>query len=69
LILDTPSAGDTLSPVGTIMYVVCALSRISTAEFATEVLPFVMALMISLLLVTYMPWLPLWLPDLVLPAK
>ncbi|HSC71440.1 MAG TPA: TRAP transporter large permease, partial [Candidatus Methylomirabilis sp.] len=51
-------------PVGTIMYVVCALSRISIAEFAREVWPFVIALTISLLLVTYMPWLALWLPDL-----
>ena len=56
-------------PVGTIMYVVCALGRISIAEFAKEVWPFVIALTISLLLVTYMPWLALWLPDLVLPAR
>jgi tripartite ATP-independent transporter DctM subunit len=61
--------GTITPPVGTIMYVVCALSRISIAEFAREVWPFVIALTISLLLVTYMPWLALWLPDLVLPAK
>lgn len=61
--------GTITPPVGTIMYVVCALSRISIAEFAREVWPFVIALTISLLLVTYMPWLALWLPDLVLPAR
>ena len=61
--------GTITPPVGTIMYVVCALSRISIAEFAREVWPFIIALTISLLLVTYMPWLALWLPDLVLPAK
>lgn len=61
--------GTITPPVGTIMYVVCALGRISIAEFAREVWPFVIALTISLLLVTYLPWLALWLPDLVLPAR
>jgi TRAP-type C4-dicarboxylate transport system permease large subunit len=61
--------GTITPPVGTIMYVVCALGRISIAEFAKEVWPFVIALTISLLLVTYVPWLALWLPDLVLPAR
>jgi len=56
-------------PVGTIMYVVLALSHISMAEFAREVWPFVIALVIALLFVTYMPGLALWLPNLVLPAR
>lgn len=56
-------------PVGTIMYVVCALGKISIAEFAREVWPFVIALVISLFLVTYMPWLALWLPNLLMPAR
>jgi tripartite ATP-independent transporter DctM subunit len=56
-------------PVGTIMYVVCALGKISIAEFAREVWPFVIALTIALLLVTYMPWLALWLPNLLMPAR
>jgi len=56
-------------PVGTIMYVVCALGRISIAEFSREVWPFVLALVSALLLVTYQPWLALWLPNLVMPVK
>jgi tripartite ATP-independent transporter DctM subunit len=56
-------------PVGTIMYVVLALSHISMAEFAREVWPFIIALVIALLFVTYMPALALWLPNLVLPAR
>jgi TRAP-type C4-dicarboxylate transport system permease large subunit len=51
------------------MYVVCALSHISIAEFSREVWPFVAALIIALAVVTYLPWLALWLPDLVLPVK
>jgi len=61
--------GTITPPVGTIMYVVLALSHISMAEFAREVWPFVIALVIALLFVTYMPGLALWLPNLVLPAK
>lgn len=56
-------------PVGTIMYVVLALSHISMAEFAREVWPFVIALVIALLFVTYLPGLALWLPNLVLPVR
>jgi C4-dicarboxylate transporter DctM subunit len=56
-------------PVGTIMYVVCALGKISIAEFAREVWPFVIALIMALFLVTYMPWLALWLPNLLMPAR
>jgi tripartite ATP-independent transporter DctM subunit len=56
-------------PVGTIMYVVCALSKISIGAFSREVWVFVLALVVALLFVTYIPWLALWLPNLVLPAK
>ena len=61
--------GTITPPVGTIMYVVLALSHISIAEFAREVWPFVVALVIALLFVTYLPGLALWLPNLVLPVK
>jgi len=55
-------------PVGTIMYVVCALGKISIPEFAKEVWPFVIALVIALLIVTYVPILSLWLPNLIIPG-
>jgi tripartite ATP-independent transporter DctM subunit len=61
--------GTITPPVGTIMYVVLALSHISIAEFAREVWPFVVALVVALLFVTYLPGLALWLPNLVLPVR
>jgi TRAP-type C4-dicarboxylate transport system permease large subunit len=61
--------GIIMPPVGTIAYAVLALSTISIAEFAREVWPFVVALVIALLFVTYLPGLALWLPNLVLPMK
>ncbi|NWF93793.1 MAG: TRAP transporter large permease [Syntrophaceae bacterium] len=55
-------------PVGTMMYVVCSLSKTSIVEFAMEVWPFVIALVIALLIVTYVPILSLWLPNLIIPG-
>ena len=60
--------GAVTPPVGTIMYVVCALSKASIVEFAIEVRPFVIALVIALLIVTYVPILSLWLPNLIIPG-
>ena len=56
-------------PVGTIMYVVCLLNKVSVAQFAREAWPFIISLIVALLLVTYIPELSLWLPNLVMPAK
>jgi tripartite ATP-independent transporter DctM subunit len=55
-------------PVGTMMYVVCALSKTSIVEFAMEVWPFIIALVIALLIVTNVPILSLWLPNLIIPG-
>jgi C4-dicarboxylate transporter DctM subunit len=61
--------GTITPPVGMIMYVVCALGKVSIQEFTREVWPFLIALTIALALVTYIPWLAMWLPDLLLPAR
>jgi C4-dicarboxylate transporter DctM subunit len=58
--------GTITPPVGTVMYVVCALGKVSMLEFAREVWPFVIALSIALFLVTYIPQLTLWLPNLLM---
>jgi len=56
-------------PVGTIMYVVCALGKISIAEFSREIWPFLIALVIALFILTYVPTLSLWLPNLLMPTQ
>jgi tripartite ATP-independent transporter DctM subunit len=61
--------GTVTPPVGTIMYVVCALGRISISQFAREIWPFLIALVIALFLVTYVPFLSLWLPNLLMPTQ
>jgi tripartite ATP-independent transporter DctM subunit len=61
--------GTITPPVGTIMYVVCALGKISIGEFSREVWPFIVALIACLFVVTYVPILSTWLPDILMPVR
>jgi tripartite ATP-independent transporter DctM subunit len=61
--------GTITPPVGMIMYVVCALGKVSIVEFSKEVWPFLIALVIALFLVTYIPSLAMWLPNALLPVR
>lgn len=56
-------------PVGTIMYVVCLISKTPIVEYAREVWPFVIALVLAMFMVTFVPDLVLWLPTLLMPAR
>ncbi len=61
--------GTITPPVGMVMYVVSALGRITIGQFSREIWPFFIALVIALLIVTYVPDLALWLPNLILPTR
>jgi TRAP-type C4-dicarboxylate transport system permease large subunit len=61
--------GTITPPVGTIMYVVCALSKISIGQFSREAWPLIVTLILCLGIVTYVPILSTWLPDLVMPLR
>ena len=61
--------GTITPPVGTIMYVVCALSKISIGQFSREAWPLIVTLILCLGIVTYVPILSTWLPDLVMPVR
>lgn len=52
-------------PFGLVMYVVCSLLKVRIADFTREVWPFLAALLFTLLTVTYIPELVLFLPRLV----
>ncbi|MFD1696136.1 TRAP transporter large permease [Roseibium aestuarii] len=51
-------------PVGTVLFVGCAVGRISVWEAIRTIWPFYGAAVFTLLLVTYIPALSLWLPSL-----
>lgn len=56
-------------PVGMVMYVVSTISRTPIWEFTRELPPFLIALGLALLCVTYIPSLVLWLPDHVMGVR
>ncbi|MBS8260826.1 TRAP transporter large permease [Roseibium polysiphoniae] len=51
-------------PVGTILFVGCAVGRISVWQAIRTIWPFYGAAFATLMLVTYVPFLSLWLPSL-----
>ena len=51
-------------PVGTVQFVGCAIGKISVGEVMKSIWPFYTALLVCLLLVTYVPAFSLWLPGL-----
>ncbi len=57
------SIGLIMPPVGSIVFVMCGLSRVPIVAFAREVAPFIVALIVPLLLATYIPQLVLFIPN------
>jgi C4-dicarboxylate transporter DctM subunit len=55
-------------PIGMVMFVIIGLTSISIERFTRAVLPFLGALVLVLLLITYVPELVLFLPNLVMGA-
>lgn len=51
-------------PVGIDLYVACGISRINLKQISIAVVPFIIACLISLLLVTYIPQIALFLPNM-----
>ncbi len=51
-------------PVGTTQFVGCAIGGISVGEVMRSILPFYSALIVTMMLVTYIPAFSLWLPGL-----
>ncbi len=50
-------------PVGIDLYVACNISKIPLKEISYKVLPFIFAMLIALLLITFVPQISLWLPE------
>jgi len=56
-------------PMGIALYIVAEVGKVKFEEVALAVVPFFIPLIITLLLVTYVPALTLWLPDLVMGPR
>lgn len=58
--------GGMTPPIGTVMYTVCSITQASIGEFARESVPLLLALLIVLLALTFIPFLSLFLPNALL---
>ena len=53
-------------PVSTTQFVGCAIAGISVSEVMKSIWPFYGALLAALMLVTYIPAVSLWLPNMIM---
>jgi tripartite ATP-independent transporter DctM subunit len=65
LVMNLTIAGIT-PPVGQMMFISCAVLKVPMETYTVEILPFLGAMTVVLLLVTLVPEVSLWLPDLVM---
>ena len=56
--------GGVTPPFGSMMFTTCSVTKATIADFVTEIWPFIIALLVSLLIVTYVPDLIMFLPNL-----
>ena len=51
-------------PVGMSLYAVASISKVSIGDLSREVFPYLLGILAVLMLVTFVPWISLWLPNL-----
>ena len=51
-------------PVGATLYVGCRIAKVSMAEITTAILPYLLASIVALLIITFVPEISLLLPSL-----
>ncbi len=56
--------GGVTPPFGSMMFTTCSVAKVPLASFVREIWPFIIALLVALLIVTYFPALVLLLPSL-----
>ena len=62
------SIGLLTPPVGTTLFVGCAIGKVSIEKVSKTLWPFWLAMLVVLMLVTYIPALTLWIPSLQYPG-
>ncbi|MCP4397686.1 MAG: TRAP transporter large permease [bacterium] len=65
MVLNLTIAGVT-PPLGTLMYATCSIIGVPVHKFSREVIPFLLALFLVLFLITFIPILVLFLPNLIM---
>lgn len=57
--------GGITPPFGSMMFTVCTITGCEILDFMKEVVPFIIALLIALMLITYVPQIAMFLPNLI----
>jgi tripartite ATP-independent transporter DctM subunit len=55
-------------PVGSVLFVGCAVAKLSIEEVTRKIWPFYIAMFAVLMMITYIPAISLWLPHLMLKS-
>jgi tripartite ATP-independent transporter DctM subunit len=55
-------------PVGTVLFVGCAVGKVPIERASRHLWPFWLAMIVVLVLVTYIPIIPMWIPSLLYPG-
>jgi tripartite ATP-independent transporter DctM subunit len=58
------SIGLCTPPVGSVLFVGCSVAKLPITSVIKPLIPFYLAMILALILVTYLPQISLWLPDL-----
>jgi TRAP-type C4-dicarboxylate transport system permease large subunit len=58
------SIGLCTPPVGTLLFVGCSVSKIGIGSVIRPMIPLYLAMIVVLILVTFIPWLSMWIPGL-----
>ena len=56
--------GGITPPFGSMMFTTCAITGATVGEFVKEIWPFILALLLVLMVVTYMPSVVMFLPNI-----
>ena len=63
-LLSTPHRDGLFAPpVGTCLFVGCGVGKTSITRVAGALIPFFIAMIVALLLVSYIPWFSMFLPE------
>jgi len=66
ILLVNSAIGINLPPIGFCLYIACSLTRVPLEKAAVAMIPFTVALLIDLSIVTLFPQVSLWLPSLLI---
>ena len=56
-------------PVGATLFVGCSIGKISMEKVARSLMPFYLAMIAYLILITFVPAITMWLPDVMMPPN